>query len=296
MLADVLALIVFCACALTGVVLLWRRLPLADVAAVGQNVCLNCKFPASSLVADSFICPGCGRDVRHMGVGPRSSKSFRGPLWRVLNFSVGVCFVTLIGAAIALTALPKVHYVSSDVSLRVTAPEFQRVELTAQGHIRPDATTVEGRLHADLLLASGDVFSIEVESPSLRYRAADSDQREVIPMSSPGALDERAVLRWMESAGLDSSRNNVRFLARETHRRIREMLSLPETPPSPPSSPVIGSYSIGTSNSGSTAPPHSATAVALIVGSMIWLTGLVWILRPTGSARRQVPSTQEAPA
>ena len=303
MLPDVLALIVFCACAVTGIVLLWRRLPPADVAAAGRNVCLSCNAPASNLLADSFVCPGCGQDVRVMGVGPRPSKPFRGPLWRVLNFSVAVCFLTLIGAAIALTALPKVHYVSSHVSLRVSGPEYQRVELTVHGRTRPDAkpAPVEGRLHADLLLATGDVFSLEVESPSLRYRATDSSQREVIPMSAPGApgaLDERAVLRWMESAGLDASRNDVRFLARETYRRIREMLSLPETTlsPLPPSSSLGGSVSGSASHSGSTAPPQSATAVALIVGSMVWLTGLVWILRPTVSSRRQIPSTQEAPA
>jgi hypothetical protein len=300
MLADVLALIVFCACALTGVVLLWRRLPPADVAAAGQTVCLNCKAPTSKLSPDSFICPGCGQDVRHTGVGPRPSKPFRGPLWRVLNLSVGVCFLTLIGAAIALTALPRVHYVSSEVSLRVSGPDDQRVELTVHGRTRPDArpAPVEGQLHADLLLATGDVFSLEVESPSLRYRATDSNQREVIPMSAPGALDEPAVLRWMESAGLDTTRHNVRFLARETFRRIREMLSLPETPlsPLPPSSSLGGSVSGGASYSGSTAPPQSATAVALIVGSIVWLTGLVWILRPTLPSRGQVPSIQEGPA
>jgi hypothetical protein len=235
-----------------------------------------------------------------MGVGPRPSKPFRGPLWRVLNLSVGVCFLTLIGAAIAVTALPKVYYVSSKVSLRLSGPEYQRMELSVHGRTRPDATPapVEGQLHADLLLATGDVFSLEVESPSLHYRATDSDQREVIPMSSAGALDERAVLRWMESAGLDPSRNNVRFLARESYRRIREMLLLPETPlsPLPPRSSLEGSISGSAGHSGSSAPPQYATAVALIVGSMVWLTGLVWILRPTVSSRRQVPSTQEAPA
>ena len=305
LLLGLFAILAFCTCAFAGLLLLWRRLPRADVAAAGEAVCLACKSPAARLSPNSFICPACHRDVRDFGIGPRPTSPFQGPLWRVLTFSVILAVLALVASAIAFSALPRVHHVHTNQSLRMSGVDEQRVEMSVNGFRTPpdDADApLEGDLIADLLLTTGDVSTLEVHSPALRYRVTDSAGHDRIPPSPPGAFNESAVLQWLAASGLDTKRHHVRSRARRIYEQIREMLSLPPTPlpplPTPDEPPVSQSISGGSSYSGSTAPPQYVTPLALIISSILWLAGVCLILRHrrTPPTPRPTPSTQEAPA
>jgi hypothetical protein len=141
---------------------------------------------------------------------------------------------------------------------------------------------LEGELTADLFLMNGEVVTLEVQIPSLRYRVIDTAGREVVPPSAEGALDESAVVRWIAAAGLDPADRDVRALARASFIKIYGMLGR-DLPPLAPLPPVAerGSFSSGGSSSfaGSGGPPGYALPAAVIVWSLLWLAGLCFILR-----------------
>jgi hypothetical protein len=299
MLLGALAALIFFACAVEGLLLLRRRLPAAELAANGHPVCLACRAAASRLSPDSFLCPSCRRDVRIHGLAPIPAGAYDGPVWRVLTFSVILCVLALVATALAHAALPRIQQFSSDTTIHLPADDFRSIQLTAHGrraHPDPRRRAVDAELHAHLLLNTGDLFTLEVQSPSLQYRVIDADEREVLTLSPPGAFDESAVIRWMSAAGLDPQRPDVQLAAREAYIRIRQTLHVPpENLPRLPRSAealrnVMGGVTMSGGSSASAGPPDDVLLHAVIFWSVLWLAGVAYILR-----RRPSPEPTPAP-
>jgi hypothetical protein len=288
---NFLALLTFLAVAALAAVLLMRRLPRAAARATGETVCLGCGTPARRLAPDSFRCPVCRHDVRELGLAAPKPGAFAGPLWRVITFSVILCGLVLLAAMLITESLPKVEYFSADADLWSQGQPYRRLVLIASGKRGPRREHFVGEIDADLFLENGDLFTLEIQSPPLRYRVIGPAGGEAVPWTAGNLLDESIILHWTAAAGLNTNDPDTLSIARQVHIKLREILG-PSLPPLPPLPRVAGGSSgTGSSSSGSAGPPEYVAPIAVITGSLVWLAG-VWVIlrRRTGE-----PSTTPEP-
>jgi hypothetical protein len=273
---DLLALGVVIAFIVTGGLLLWRRLPRA--AAAMEPVCVACGAPARSLAVDTFICRACARDVRDDGVAVLRPSEARRPFWRVVWFSAVLCLVAAIATSIVLSQLPTASFVSGEVSVRPSAETFRSLEFTYDGR-RGDSGLLKGELDADLVLPNGDRVTLEVQSPSMRYRIVDAAGREAIPLSPPSGFDETAVRRWMAAGGLDPTAD--RKVAERAELTCRFIINvLRRNPDGFESFRSTGDSTSWSSFNSDGRPPPDALPIAVMIWSAIWLAGIAHLLRP----------------
>ena len=287
---DLTAVFVFLAAVAAGAILLRRRLRALDASQTADIVCLSCGTPAHKLSPDSFTCPTCRRDVRQRGLGPRKRAAFTGPFWRITAFSAILCAAALLVTAVINLALPRVEYISEDASVWRSDQPYRLIEFSAAGRRsadRPQPRILHGEVHADLFLTTGDLFTLEIQSPALRYRVTDTAGRDNVPWSAPGAFDESAALQWFAAAGL--SDHDQQLAARAAYSRILKMVGLPERSP-PPRWPGGSGGGSGGSSSGAGPPPHVVPA-ELIFWSLAWLFGVWLILRPPPKIPPATPAT-----
>jgi hypothetical protein len=278
MLLDVLALVAWVAVAATGAWLLRVRLPRAQAAMIGEPVCLVCDTPARRMPPDSFLCPGCGRDVRERGLAVRTKGAFAGPFWPVVVFSAALCAVAPLVTSLLILALPRLEYISEYTSVWGSGQEYRHLEFTAVGRRiadPPQPRPLEGEVHADLFLTIGEVFTLEIQCPALRYRVLDTAGREKSTWSSAGAFDRWAVEQWMAAAGLGTG-DKVQGAVDSAYAELHRMLGLPA--PTPPAN-WRGSSGRGSSRSSHGGPPAYVVPAAVIVWSLAWLAGVWRILR-----------------
>jgi hypothetical protein len=287
---DLTALLVFLTVVAAGAMLLRRRLRVLDASLTAEIVCLACGTPAHKLSPDSFTCPTCRNDVRARGLGPRKPRSFTGPFWRITTFSAILCAAALLVTGVVTLALPRLEYLSEDASIWRSDQPYRLIEFSAAGTRSADHSQprpLHGEVHADLFLTTGDLFTLELQSPALRYRVTDTAGHEIVPWSAPGAFDESAALQWFAAAGL--SNDDHRLAARAAHAQILKLLGLPE-PSTPPSWPG-GSGGGSGGYSSHAGPPQSLIPATLLFWSLAWLGGLWLILRPPPNIPPKAPAT-----
>jgi len=287
-LLDFLPLMVFLAVVAVGAMLIRRHLPASTVATAGEPACLACGKAGRELRADTFLCTGCGRDLRERGVARRRPRAFAGAFWRVAFFSAALCVVALIGTGIAMSRPPRVNYISGESSQWSSEEPFERIDFFANGQRIGDHGPLAGELEGDLFLHSGEVVTLELESPSLRYKVIDTAGREAEPLSAPGAFDESAALRWLAAGGLDPADLRVRARGRQAYLKVCETLGLPAALP-PSDQPSLPGLSGGSSGGYSRSSNQAAFLMPAVVmtWSVLWLIGVWMILRR--SARRPPP-------
>jgi hypothetical protein len=296
---NLLALVVVVAVVVVATLIIRRCLPLAAAAVAGEPVCLGCGTPARLLPADSFLCPVCKRDVRERGVGFRNPGAFATPIWRVLVFSALFCVVSIIATSLVIwVLLPEEKYTS--VTQSVTPHENETGWLLNFNAVRRQVGRgpMEGELYADLLSSSGELVTLEVLGPSLRYRIIDLTRMDSAPPSE-GTLDESAVLRWMSAAKLNIDGEDTRTLARYTYWKIGNMLG--QDAPTPLQTGEGGGIAFassgGSSFSGwSGSPPKYAVPTAMIIWPLLWLAGLLRIIRECRPNPQSATSSKGAPA
>jgi len=302
---SLIALAVFLSALLGAAVLLWRRLPGAAAASAGEVACVRCGTPGRLLAADSFLCPACRHDVRDLGVALARPGAAAGPLWRVVGFSAALGVVALAGTAIGVQAMPRTQYVAAEASFWQSGKGYRLVMFAVNGRriMRgAERGPLEGELTADLFLTNGEVLTLEVQSPSRRYRVIDTAGREVVPLSADGAFNESAVLQWTAAVPEpDPFNKDGPPLARKAYAKIYEMLGpeLPPPSPAPPAPPVVEAETLSTGSSsshGGSGPPAYALPAAVMGWSLIWLSGLCFILRRSQRERAPAPAGQGAPA
>src|SRR5688500_2065823 len=104
--ADLMALIILLAVLAAGGVVLYRRLPRPGHGVSGAQACVACGMPAGRLSPDSFRCPGCGRDVRELGLAPAAGRSIARPFWWAVGWTVAVLILAVVGSAGGAQLLP----------------------------------------------------------------------------------------------------------------------------------------------------------------------------------------------
>jgi hypothetical protein len=288
-LLDLLPVAVFLAVIAVGAVLIRCRLPASAAKATDEPECMGCGKPGRDLPADSFVCSGCGRDVREQGLARRRPRAFAGAFWRVVVFSAVLCVVALVGTGIIVSRLPQVTSISAESSVWPSGESFERMDFLANGQRTGDKGPLQGELEGDLFLRSGEVVTLEVQSPSLRYKVIDAAGRDAVPLSAASAFDESAVMRWLSAGGLDPADPLVRSRAWQTYLAVCETLRLP-APATPPDRPGLPSLSGGGSGgySSSSLQPAFLMPAAVTIWSVLWLIGVWLILRR--AVRRAAPT------
>jgi hypothetical protein len=277
---DLLPVAVFLTVVALGILLVRRRLPASAGAAAGEPMCFVCGKAGRELPADSFICGGCGHDVRERGLARRRSRAFAGAFWRVLVFSAGLCGVALVGTGIIMSRLPQSNYISAQSSVRPSGESFERMNFVADGQQTRNQGPLDGELEGDLFLHNGEVVTLEVQSPSLRYRVIDAAGHDSVPLSAPGAFDQSAVIRWLSAGGLDPADPLVRSRAWQAYMAVCKTLRLP-APATPTDQPSLPNLSGGGSGGYSSSPHEPAFLMPVVVmsWSVLWLIG-VWLVLP----------------
>jgi hypothetical protein len=289
MLLDLLPLVVFLAVVAVGTMLIRRHLPTSAASTAGEPACLACGKAGRELRADTFLCTGCGRDVRERGVARRRPGAFAVAFWRVVIFSAALCVIALVGTGITMSRLPQVTSISAESSDWPSGESFEQMDFVADGQRTGHQGPLAGELEGDLFLQSGEVVTLELQSPSLRYSVTDGAGREAVPLSAAGAFDESAVLRWLSTGALDPADPRVRARARQAYLKVCTTLGLPAqaTSSEPPSLPSLSGGSTSGYSSSSSQAAFLMPAVVM-TWSVLWLIG-VWLLlrRPV---RRAAPT------
>ncbi|HSZ54602.1 MAG TPA: hypothetical protein VK797_03015 [Tepidisphaeraceae bacterium] len=277
MILDLIATAVFVSVVLTAVVLVWRKLPVAGAIAAGEPVCLACQIPAGLLAADSFICPACRRDVRVLGIGLVRPRGFAAPFWRLVNYSVGLCAVGLIASALVTANLPTVDYVSALSNTQVEGEPYENLDINVTGR-RTGNGPLEGELSADLYLNNGELVTLVVQCPGLRYRVIDTRGHESQWSDEP--LSQEAVLSWLAAGGMDVADPQIRRQAPWMLRKLESGLAgMPDASFGEATTLQPRYFRGGTSSTSSSGPLPQAVPLCVIAWSLIWLAGMWLILR-----------------
>lgn len=200
MILNLSACVVFLAAIVTAVATVGRKLRVAGEAVAGEPVCQGCRTPARLLTPGSFVCPGCHRDVRQLGIGIDRPKGLTSPFWHVVSFTAILCVIALVTTGV-LSSVHRRTYVTTRTDLQFTGEAYQSVELLLTGR-RSANGPLNGELYADMFLSNGQVVTLVIDSPSRRYRLIDSDGHE---WPSQESFGEDAALRWLSMAGLNAA-------------------------------------------------------------------------------------------
>ena len=168
-------------------------------------VCGRCGVPASTLM--TFTCPGCGADVREVGIGQRAGG--RGPARLIVFWTVLIAII--VGTALMMLEIFPYHSVHQQRGLvpenRLTAPE---VTITAAGtgfskNCPLDDVTM-------LLVTPAGRTLVRVDAASLAYATLDERLNLV---ERPGRLTHGVMLVILSSIGFDPTDPATRQAATE---------------------------------------------------------------------------------
>jgi hypothetical protein len=283
-------LLVFVTSLVVSGLLLRRYLPRPG-AALGVS-CVRCGTPAAAMAPDSFVCPGCGHDVREAGLAPARGKSPTKPLWTVILYTLAVLIAALITTDVAVQAAPRVQGSSSQAMF--AAPQsraYAGVSVTAAASGRQQAPQDwEWDVLGELLALDGRATLLEVEGPPLRWRVIADDGRIIEQGQS---LDEDAVLGWYRAAGIDTDNSRVQTEASAVLARVQDLSQGPRASPRQLRAGVgAGFDSVSTGSSSGGGRPPAWVAPAVSAGwAALWVLGVWAILRP----RRRRVEEPEAP-
>ena len=190
--------------------------------------------------------------------------------------------------------LSPVHYISAHVSWWSEGELYQSLNIDVSGR-QAGSAPLAGKLHADLFLISGELVTLEVDSPSLHYRVIDREGRESV-RPSDARFGEPAVLRWIGASGLNPSDREVHAWALAACSKIGNMLAL-RLESVPRSIEAQSGFKDGASSffgdsldfstNSFSGPPAYAIPTAVMGWSVLWLGGLQLILRR--GARKSPP-------
>ena len=156
------------------------------------------------------------------------------------------------------------------------------------------AVVFTGQLDGDLISASGDLATLEIQCPSLHYDIVNDSGRSLVPPSR-GAFDEAAVLQWFTDAKLDPADPRVRRMARQTYDGICRTLKLIPNPSAPFQMDSLNGFMSGGS-SGFPTPPDALMPSCVIAWSLLWFLGTWLLLRPPVRTTSSPPIEQAVAA
>ena len=274
MLPILFALIVTAAALGAGLVILSRLLPRPGVAL--RLVCVRCGAAAEAL--QSFTCPGCGHDVRGMGLARSRGRSPTEPFCSVVVFTRVLLFLLMVGTGAVAGLTPTLRRFDKSITLTSFSSPVAIVELEVSG-IGPAISprVRDATLSADLYTTEGICVPLRFDGRTGRWTLGDAAGAASV-VSGEG-LDEALAMRWAAKAGLDTADPRVADAAVEAVREGRRLLGL-----DPDSLPLRGFGTHFNNRSGnSTASyvrPRVGAAIVLLFGATAWVAGLWLILRP----------------
>jgi hypothetical protein len=278
---NLTACLVFLTVAISGAMIVWRKLRDAGEAAAGELVCVRCRTPARLLSPDSFVCPGCHQDVRQLGIALDRPKRLTRPFWHVLIFSAALCAVAMVTTG-ELSSRLRVRYVSIQSNMQFAGEAYQNVDFVLTGWRHSDGP-LHGELYADMFLKNGQAVTLVIDSPSRRYRLIDIKGHE---WPSQESIGQEGALRWLSMAGLDTANPEVRQQeASWMSARIEDLLSGNDRSPFGPWDRRPRYMGGGGGSSGGSGDPEMLMPSLVIGWSLIWLAGLTLIVRPRATAR-----------
>lgn len=292
MILNLVAILVLLGAVTVVIVLLWG-LRGAHASAAGEPVCLACGAPASQLAADSFICPSCGRDVRQNGLAAKPPGVLAQPFWRFVVFTAIVCVVSLFTTGWLQARYRQVNIVANDSEFWGDGAHNYRANLNANLTRSGDHGRTWGELDGELISASGQLLTLQIHCPSMRYEVLDETGRAIAPLSR-GAFDEPAVLKWLSAAEMDTSDPLVRGAARRTYLAICNRLEVQPGQLARIDSGMMSGGSTGGYTSSESVPP-AITCTCVIAWSIVWLIGS-WLILLAAKRRAAIPAAPKGAA
>jgi hypothetical protein len=287
MVLNLVALACVAGAIIASIILFRRHARRLNVGAAGgaDNVCLRCGTPAASLT--SFVCPGCGHDVREAGVGPRRRRSPIALFWGVVSYTCAFLAIAAILSNVLSDSLPRVYSVARNTSITVSSPEIRGVELSFEGSGRDEAS-VGGTVSGELYGRAAPVI-LEVDRPSLRWRLLDLWGKQ---LDAGARADGKVVYRWMELAGAPTESAVAHSDAAHIADALAQLVGTKlEMPPVPGTGRALGlSYSAASGGGSSNVPDPRWPPLLVIGASALWLLGVYLILMPRGAGGRGAPA------
>ncbi len=231
-----------------------------------EPVCAKCHYPVRGLSA--LTCPECGSDLREAGIAsPAMGFGRAGLVLAIIAWTVGVPIIALPPAVALAESLHRTSF-SATHGYLPTSGAFRRVDLILRGpgswNDGPPARTVEVCFTG----SNGDTSTVKVnphkagphpDEPTApdkadRFGFARALGGLGVPTTDPAVQSEVRTLEGL----VDSAAENV---------RASSLLS---------PGPLIQS---GVSTVTSTTPPPWFGGAVLITGVLVWMIGLVLIVR-----------------
>src|SRR4051812_17703587 len=255
-------------CIAAGLWLTWRGCRRAMGAAPDPAVCAACGTPAVSLTG-SFVCPGCGRDVRALGLTP----------WAVRRraWLHPVVWVTLWSAAVTIGAGASLVSHEFHRSSEILRKEMRLEPPQGQLGLRSATISLDALRSADRSAVTGSTMVTLVTDTTFAtlYIDAASKQATVtgdgMPTSSPAPLSDATFDDLARAAGLDPSDKPTHEQLVGVRVQLAKMIAeLSNTTDLSMSSPVNVFSSMSGSSSGSSMPARTTGRWPIAAAAALW--------------------------
>jgi hypothetical protein len=260
-----------------GLWLTWRRG--GQVIPTNAMACVACGAPAAALT--TFICHGCGNDVRTQGIAPALARV----RWRV-HPVIRVAILALVLATVAAMIVTGgtlrggrfTRYNQTLFPESSDATGLTSAELSIDVH-KLDDRIVAGTGTVTIVTAAA-LATLDVDLPTLAA-TINSDNG---PVGPPAGLTAATFDDLARAAGLDPADSRVRAQFDVIRASFEPMVTRGElaqgSPPPRTGAPLFGSMSGGGGTSSVPAPMPSRWVFASAAAA--WLAGTAWLFRRRG--------------
>ncbi|MBN1343855.1 MAG: hypothetical protein JXQ73_14320 [Phycisphaerae bacterium] len=197
-----------------AVVLIVRLVRGAPRHAVAEPSCGSCGYAVQGL--PTFTCPECGSDLREVGI--RTSQEAR-PLssfWRKVIWTLALVLPAVVTTLLLMVLLPVIlpapYLISDSRTFEPRSKEYEGITASVIGRSGDQVLLTSGTL--TFTLETGDYPStvLTIDLCSRAYRCNTQDGGSV---ASDDPVDLSAILRWMETVGINTSSEAVKIEAKE---------------------------------------------------------------------------------
>jgi hypothetical protein len=232
--------------------------------------CARCGTAGEAL--ESFICPGCGSDVREVGLVATIRRSAFALFWTAMIFTLVMLLVSGIGEDVLRQFAPYSNYVRRERYLHPSFGGFESIEI--EGSFTEFAGIQHGQFTADLTLRDGRMTIMQIVLPSRSCRMTDENGN----VDGLGTFDQSTLRKWLKHSGVDDTEAEIRAGISSTYMELNNFISSDYHP-------LTGSLFSGGGGSSANRIVASWFRPALSAGGVsLWLLGLAWLLRERQTA------------
>ncbi len=231
-----------------------------------EPVCAKCRYPVRGLSA--LTCPECGSDLREAGIAsPAMGFGRAGLVLAIVAWTLGVPIIALPPAVALAETLHRTAF-SATHGYLPTSGAFRRVDVILRGpgswNDGPPARTVEVCFTG----SNGDTATVKVNP----HKAGPPPDEP----AAPDKADRFGFARALEGLGVSTTDPAVQSEVRTLEGLIDSAAESVRSSSLLTPAPLIQS---GVSTVTSTTPPPWFGGAVLITGVLVWMIGLVLIVR-----------------